>query len=72
MFFRFNCFSSPERASLWCCLMDWIVSVPQRGRGCGIAWVELFQFPGEGAVVGLLGLNCFSSLEMARLWDCLV
>ena len=36
-----------------------------------IAWVQLFQFPGEGEAVGLPGLNCFSSPERARLWACL-
>ena len=41
------------------------------GRGCGIAWDELFQFPGVGEAVVLLGMNCFSSLGWARLWYCL-
>ena len=36
-----------------------------------IAKVQLFQFPGEGEAVGLLGLNCFSFPERAMLWDCL-
>ena len=35
-----------------------------------IAWVELFQFPRECEAMGLLGLNCFSSPERARLCDC--
>ena len=32
-------------------------------RGCGVAWPwgELFQFPGVGEAVVLLGVNCFSS-----------
>ena len=34
----FNCFSSPGRARLWNGL-GLIVSVPQGGRGCGVAWV---------------------------------
>ena len=34
----FKCFSSPGRARLWCCL-GLNVSVPQGGRGCGVAWV---------------------------------
>ena len=36
-----------------------------------IGWVELFQFHRESEAVGLSGLNCFSSTERARLWDCL-
>ena len=36
-----------------------------------IARVELFQFPGVGEAVELLGLNCFSSPGRARLWGCL-
>ena len=36
--FGINCFSSPGRARLWCCL-ELNVSVPQGGRGCGVAWV---------------------------------
>ena len=41
------------------------------GRGRGIAWSELFQFPGVGEAVALLGVNCFSSPGRARLWYCL-
>ena len=41
------------------------------GRGCGIAWDELFQFPGVDEAVVLLGMNCFSSPGWARLWHCL-
>ena len=57
------------------------------GRGCGIAWGELFQFPGVGEAVVLLGMNCFNSRGgrgcgiawdelfqfpgWARLWRCL-
>ena len=33
--FGINCFSSPGRAKLWCCL-ELIVSVPQGERGCGV------------------------------------
>ena len=33
--FGINCFSSPGRAKLWCCLVL-IVSVPQGGRSCGV------------------------------------
>ena len=34
----FKCFSSPGRAKLWCC-SGLNVSVPQAGRGCGVARV---------------------------------
>ena len=62
----FKCFSSPGRARLWCCLRL-NVSVPQGGRGCGVAWVSMFQFPREGEALVLLGFTCFSSRGRARL-----
>ena len=49
----FKCFSSPGRARV---LLE-AVSVPQGGRGCGVAWFKCFSSPGRARLWCCLGLN---------------